>query len=103
MRRSGASGGAPAPPLVCGYELLGPLGEGGMAQVFRAREPESGECIALKLIQPARAGDEDFQARWGAIYDGMLSTQRSSLVYNVIFIVRRVILAAIVFISVMCV
>ncbi len=41
--------------LVLGrYVLLQRLGKGGMAQVFKARHPESGRVVALKLLRPER-------------------------------------------------
>jgi WD40 repeat protein len=48
----------PAWPAVPGYEILGELGKGGMGIVFRARQVHLNRVVALKMILPARAGDE---------------------------------------------
>jgi len=39
------------------YELLSCVGEGGMGIVFRARDPKSGETVAVKLLRPSLTGD----------------------------------------------
>lgn len=38
------------------YELLDALGEGGMGKVHRARDTETGELVALKLVELSHAG-----------------------------------------------
>ncbi|MBL8857684.1 MAG: serine/threonine protein kinase [Planctomycetes bacterium] len=40
-------------PEIPGYEVLGSLGTGGTADVFRVREKKTGETIALKVLKPA--------------------------------------------------
>ena len=41
------------------YEVLRPLGEGGMGKVFAARERLSGREVALKTLRPELAGSEE--------------------------------------------
>jgi len=46
------------------YEIIAPLGEGGMASVFRARQPSLGRDVAIKVIAERMASDEAFRARF---------------------------------------
>src|ERR1043165_7372534 len=46
------------------YALDGPLGEGGMGQVYRARHLQLGKAFALKVISPAFAGDNAARQRF---------------------------------------
>ncbi|MDP6520420.1 MAG: serine/threonine-protein kinase [Planctomycetota bacterium] len=41
---------------VPGFEMLGELGSGGTAEVFRCREKKTGEVMALKVLQQGPAG-----------------------------------------------
>src|SRR5690348_7098552 len=38
------------PPTLGGYELLRKVGAGGMGMVFEARDPRSGQRVALKVL-----------------------------------------------------
>ena len=45
------------------YEVTGKLGQGGMGEVFRARDPKLGRDVALKLLPAALANDGQSLAR----------------------------------------
>jgi len=46
------------------YRIIGPLGAGGMAAVYRAWHPGLEADVAIKVINPSLAPDPEFQARF---------------------------------------
>jgi serine/threonine-protein kinase len=50
--------------LLAGYELEAPVGAGGMAVVFRARDQRLGRLVALKILAPALSGDSAYRRRF---------------------------------------
>ncbi|MFI4943516.1 MAG: protein kinase, partial [Burkholderiales bacterium] len=46
------------------YELLAPIGAGGMGEVWRARDTKLGREVALKFLTQAVATDPDRLARF---------------------------------------
>src|ERR1039458_2281595 len=56
-------------PLISGdklgpYEILAPIGAGGMGEVFRALDPRLGRDVAIKVLTAAMAQDPDRLARF---------------------------------------
>ena len=60
----GRSPGLAAGSRVAGYLLEEEIGAGGMAVVFRARDERLDRLVALKLLTPGLAADEEFRRRF---------------------------------------
>jgi hypothetical protein len=62
------------------YEVVSPLGAGGMGEVYRARDAKLGRDVAIKVLPEAFARDPDALARFerDAAVDGAGRSQRVS-------------------------
>lgn len=54
------------------YQVIDLIGFGGMGQVWRAREIATEQVVAMKVIDPARTGDEHLLARLESEADALL-------------------------------
>ena len=48
------------------YQILAPLGAGGMGEVYVARDPSLGRKVAIKLLPVRLSGDKETLARFTA-------------------------------------
>jgi serine/threonine-protein kinase len=46
------------------YEILEEIGEGGMAKVYKAKCHLLNRIVAIKILRPEFAADEDFVKNW---------------------------------------
>ena len=46
------------------YRVIAPLGQGGMATIYRALDTQLGREVALKLLRPEYLRDPDFSSRF---------------------------------------
>ena len=54
----------PLPSTIGRYIVTGKIGSGGMATVYRASDPDSGEQVAIKVLAPHRVDDESSRQRF---------------------------------------
>ncbi len=54
----------PAGSRLGGYEILAPIGAGGMGEVYRARDPKLKRDVAIKVLPQSLAADPDALARF---------------------------------------
>src|SRR5687767_4040770 len=54
----------PAGSRIGPYEVIGPLGAGGMGEVYRARDAKLQRDVAIKILPPAFANDPERLARF---------------------------------------
>jgi hypothetical protein len=84
---------------VAGFALLEQIGRGGMGVVYRAEQIALGRQVALKVIAPEFAGDEDFRARFKREYRTAASIDHPNVVTvyeagesgNVLYIAMRLV------------
>src|ERR1700760_3688397 len=64
QRPHGRSGGLGPGSKIANYVVEAQIGSGGMAVVFRARDELLGRAVAVKVITPMLADDQEFRLRF---------------------------------------
>ena len=59
------------------YEIVAPIGAGGMGEVYRARDTRLGREVALKVLPVSFASDPDRMARFEREAEGTRFSQSS--------------------------
>src|SRR5215510_7698137 len=67
------------------YEVLSPLGAGGMGEVYRARDPRLGRDVAVKVLPASFSSDPDRLKRFEqeARSAGVLNHPNVTIVYDI--------------------
>ncbi|HEX5855169.1 MAG TPA: protein kinase, partial [Thermoanaerobaculia bacterium] len=67
------------------YEILSPLGAGGMGEVWKARDPRLGRDVAIKVLPASFAADPDRLRRFEqeARAAGILNHPNITAVYDI--------------------
>ena len=67
------------------YEILSPLGAGGMGEVYRARDPRLGRDVAIKVLPASFSDDADRLRRFEqeAKAAGVLNHPNITIVYDI--------------------
>ncbi|HEV8609725.1 MAG TPA: protein kinase, partial [Thermoanaerobaculia bacterium] len=67
------------------YEIVAPLGSGGMGEVYRAKDPRLGREVAIKVLPASFSGDPDRLRRFEqeARAAGILNHPNITAVYDV--------------------
>ena len=67
------------------YEILGPIGAGGMGEVYRARDPRLGRDVAIKVLPASFSADPDRLRRFEqeARAAGLLNHPNITIVYDI--------------------
>jgi serine/threonine protein kinase len=73
---AGLSGLGPG-ARIAGYRLDQQVGAGGMAVVYRATDERLGRVVALKVLAPGLAADDDFRLRFIREYIVIFCSTRS--------------------------
>jgi len=68
------------PSHIGDYEVLGVLGRGGMGVVYRVRDPESEEIVALKIVSPEHLGKSEAVLRFKREFRAMQRVQHPNVV-----------------------
>ena len=68
------------PPTLQGYEIIAPLGIGGMGQVFEAMETATGEHAAVKILAPRWTADEEAASRFRAEAEALRQLEHPGIV-----------------------
>jgi serine/threonine-protein kinase len=74
-RRAGA-----VPSLPPGYQLLGPLGGGGMGVVYKAVQPRVSRVVAVKIIRVGLHADPRVVARFRTEIEAVARLQHPNIV-----------------------